>query len=259
MLYKKEGLPEEDEIVLCTVSNVQHHSVFATLDDYGKSGMIHISEVSPGRIRNLRDYVQEGKKVVCKILKVDKIKGHIDLSLRRVTESQRRNKVDAIKQEQKAENIIEGVAKKLKMDFEKLYDEISSKVFEKYEYIHECFNAIVAGETSLEKLKVEPKLAKDMTEAVKERIKPLEVSIKGDLILISYDEEGVEVVKNALRKTEAAGKEQIDVKYKGAGKYTVVVKSDNYKDAEKVMDKSVNAAIKFIEKKGGEGSFERTE
>ena len=27
MLYKKEGLPEEDEIVLCTVSNVQHHSV----------------------------------------------------------------------------------------------------------------------------------------------------------------------------------------------------------------------------------------
>ena len=27
MLYKKEGMPEEDELVLCTITNVQHHSV----------------------------------------------------------------------------------------------------------------------------------------------------------------------------------------------------------------------------------------
>ena len=51
MLYKKQGMPDEDEIVLCTVTAVHHHSVFAKLDDYGKTGMIHISEVSPGRIR----------------------------------------------------------------------------------------------------------------------------------------------------------------------------------------------------------------
>ena len=67
MLYKKQGFPEEGELVFCTVSNVQHHSVFCQLEGYGKTGMIHISEVSPGRIRNIRDFVSEGKKIVCKI------------------------------------------------------------------------------------------------------------------------------------------------------------------------------------------------
>ncbi|MEK6869062.1 MAG: S1 RNA-binding domain-containing protein, partial [Nanoarchaeota archaeon] len=49
MLLKKEGFPEEDELVMCTVTKVQFHSVFVTLDEYDKGGMIHISEVSPGR------------------------------------------------------------------------------------------------------------------------------------------------------------------------------------------------------------------
>ena len=68
MLYKKQGYPEEEELVLCTVTNVQHHSVFVNIDEYNLSGMIHISEVSPGRIRNIRDYVKEGKVIVCKVL-----------------------------------------------------------------------------------------------------------------------------------------------------------------------------------------------
>jgi len=73
MLLKKEGFPEEDELVMCTITKVQFHSVFANLDDYGKNGMIHISEVSPGRIRNIRDFVKEGKKVVCKVLELIRV------------------------------------------------------------------------------------------------------------------------------------------------------------------------------------------
>ena len=74
MLYKKQGFPEEDELVLCTVNNVQHNSVFVDLDEYNKRGLIHISEIAPGRIRNIRDYVVEGKKIVCKILRIDQEK-----------------------------------------------------------------------------------------------------------------------------------------------------------------------------------------
>ena len=76
-------MPEEGEIVLCTVKKILYHSIFATIDEYETlEGMLHISEVSPGRIRNIRDFVKEGKQIVCKVLKVDKVKGHIDLSLR---------------------------------------------------------------------------------------------------------------------------------------------------------------------------------
>jgi len=258
MLYKKEGMPEEDELVLCTITSVQHHSVFATLDEYDrKSGMIHISEVSPGRIRNLRDYVQEGKKVICKILRIDRVKGHIDLSLRRVNAGQRRRKNEEIKQEQKAENIIGGVAKKRGKKLEELYEEISSKVFEKYEYIFQCFNDIVENEFDLKKLGIEAKLADELTGVVKDKIKPIEVSIKGILNISSQAPDGIEIVKKALQRAITIGKGYVEVTYAGAGKYNLIVKAADYKTAEKILKSSTESAIKQIEKDGGEGEFVR--
>ena len=159
MLLKKEGFPEESELVLCTVTKIFHHGVFANLDEYNKGGMIHISEVSPGRIRNIRDFVKEEKKIVCKVLRIDSERGHIDLSLRRVNEGQKKEKVNEIKQEQKAEKIVEFVAKKFDMDLKKLYDDVSSKIFKKYDLLFLCFEDVVKGEASLEKLGIDKKIA----------------------------------------------------------------------------------------------------
>jgi len=258
MLYKKEGMPEEDELVICTITSVQHHSVFAKLDEYeNKSGMIHISEVSPGRIRNIRDYVQEGKKVICKILRIDRVKGHIDLSLRRVNAGQRRKKNDDIKQEQKAEKIIESVARNLKREFKDLYEEVSSKVFEKYEYIFECFNDIVEKDFDLEKLGIDKKLAEELTRVVKDKIKPIEVQIKGIMKLSSNVPNGIELIKKTLQRAETIGKGYVKVSYAGAGMYNIVVTAPDYKTAEKILKSSTDSAIKYIEKVGGEGSFKR--
>ena len=85
------------------------------------TGIIHISEISPGRIRNIRDFVKEGKKIICKVLRIYRERGHLDLSLRRVTESQKRQKKTQIKQEMLAERIIEFAAKDLDMTLKDLY------------------------------------------------------------------------------------------------------------------------------------------
>ena len=42
MLFKKKGLPEDDELVLCTVTKIQYNSVFAKLDEYDRYGMIQV-------------------------------------------------------------------------------------------------------------------------------------------------------------------------------------------------------------------------
>ena len=81
MFYRKEGSPEENEIVLCQVTKIYPNSVFVNLLEYRDSGMVHISEVSPGRIRNLRDYVSVGKQIVCKIIKIDKERRFDDTEL----------------------------------------------------------------------------------------------------------------------------------------------------------------------------------
>ena len=73
---------EVGDILLCVVEKIEGTVVFVKLPD-GSQGSIVLSEIAPGRIRNLRDYVFPGKNIVCKVLRIGS--GRIDLSLRRVT------------------------------------------------------------------------------------------------------------------------------------------------------------------------------
>jgi len=256
MFLKKKGFPEEDELVLCTVTNIFHHGVFVNVDEYEKSGMIHISEVSPGRIRNIRDFVKEGKKIVCKVLRINEEKGHIDLSLRRVNERQKKDKINEIKQEQKAEKIVEFAAKKLNVEANKLYDEISSKIFEKYDLLYLCFEDLVKGNVSLDKVGIDKKTADLLTKSIKERMKPAEVFVEGELKLKSYSSNGVDVIRGALNK---ALNNNVSILYEGAGKYKIKVKANEYKDAENILEKSKSNVLDFIEEHNGEGEFIKLE
>ncbi|MBI4438364.1 S1 RNA-binding domain-containing protein [Candidatus Woesearchaeota archaeon] len=253
-LLKKTGLPEESELVLCTVTSVQSHSVFVNLEEYKTGGMIHISEVSPGRIRNMRDFVREGKVVVCKVLRVSRERGQVDLSLRRVTDAQRRGKINDIKQHQKAEKIIETAAAKLKTEPKTLFDEVYPKVTDKYQSLYAGFSEVAEDRASLTKLGVSKKSADELTASIKQRIKPVEVSIQGDLKLISFAPDGVEHVKDSLKKVIDSGAE---VLYVRAGKYHIAVKAANYKAAEQIIQKSTAEAINHISTKEGEGEFTR--
>ena len=251
MLLRKEGFPEDNELVLCTVTAIHYHSVFVNLDEYGKSGMIHISEISPGRIRNIRDYVKEGKKIVCKVLRIHRDKGHIDLSLRRVNEGQRKEKVSQMKQEQLAEKIVENVAKQRKEKLEELYAKITKKVFEKYDNLYDAFDDASAGRAKLEELGIEADVAKQLMEIISQRIKPTEIEIGGEIVLQSYEPDGVEVIKEGVKKAE----KKAEIRYTGGGTYSIKVKSLEYKDAEKDLKNALDALEKHMESHHSTMSF----
>ena len=260
MLLKKQGFPEEGELVLCTVTSVQYNSVFAKLDEYfNKSGMIHISEVSPGRIRNMRDYVSEGRKIVCKVLKIHEERGHIDLSLRRVNESQKKNKMNEIKLEQLAEKIIEMAAKELKLDVNKLYMDIYNKASkDDYDTLYSLFEDHVREEIDLKKYVSDKKVYDYLDEIVKHRIKLPEVEIKGIIKIRSNEPEGIEIIKKILEKG-VIDKENISIAYKGGGKFSLKIRSEDYKEAEEMLKRSVSEMTGFAEKNNSMFSFERVE
>jgi len=217
--------------------------------------MIHISEISPGRIRNIRDFVKEGKKIVCKVLRIHKDKGHIDLSLRRVNEGQKKEKISQIKHEQLAEKIVEQVAKQNKLKFEDLYAEITSKVFEKYGSLFDAFDDASAERANLEELGLKPEIAKLLMEIISQRIKPSEIEIGGDLTLQSYEPDGVDIIKEAVKN---AG-DLANINYKGAGIYSVRVKSLEYKDAEKNLKSFLDKITSFMESHHSISEFKREE
>ncbi|MBS3135451.1 S1 RNA-binding domain-containing protein [Candidatus Woesearchaeota archaeon] len=242
MLLKREGYPEEDILVLCTVTNIHYHSVFVRLDEYDKSGLIHISEVAPGRIRNIRDFVVESKKVVCKVLRVDESKGHIDLSLRRVNDNQKRTKIDEIKQEQKSERIIEQIAKNNKMEIKKLYKDIIGKISKKYKDLTSCFKDAVKNHSLLEELGIDAKIAGQLIEIIKLRFKEEEILIGGMLKLQTYEPNGIELIKKSLADASSVDK-KVSIGYIGGGSYKVSVVSESYKKGEKVLEDALSKAM----------------
>lgn len=255
MFYKRPGLPEEDEIVLCKVTQILPNSVFVEIVEYEKQGMVHISEIAPGRIRNLREYVSDGREIVCKVLRINRERGYIDLSLRRVNSTQREEKLEEIKQEIKAETLIKNIAKKLKMPAHELYTTIASKVLKEYAYLSQCFKDLVAGTVNLEKLGMEKILAQEITVAVLDKFKPPKIELKGEIKLQTYASAGVDKIKSALQAIENLSS-SLKISYLGAGRYKLTLEDIDYKPAEKKI-MLVQQLLEQFNDKLSTASFER--
>ena len=87
---------EVGDIVLCTVDKIVGTTVFVKIEGDGE-GSIVVSEIAPGRIRNLRDYVVPKKKIVCKVLRISE--KNVELSLRRVSLKEKKERMEQLKQE----------------------------------------------------------------------------------------------------------------------------------------------------------------
>jgi len=132
MAERKPQWPEVGDLVIATMENVTTYGAYAKLDEYDKQGLLHVSEISSSWIRNIRDFVREGQKAVLKVIRVDLEKGHIDLSLRRVTKRARIEKIRQWKQDRKAEALLRGVAEKIGLPTEEVYEKTGALVEEKY-------------------------------------------------------------------------------------------------------------------------------
>lgn len=249
MVEKKSGWPEEGELVIATVTKIQYHSIFCNLDEYGKAGMLHISEIAPGRIKNVQDYVKEGKTLILKVLKTDADKGHIDLSLRRVTEAQKRQKSTEIKQQQIVDKILTQYAEKHKSSPEELTKQLQP-LLQDYETLYDAFQAVVDEGYALP---VDKKLAEELSTFITDRIKPQEVTIKGAFTITSWADQGVKVLHEAFKGRP----ENVNVAYAGGGRYTVVITAPDYKQAEAAL-KELTEQVKSILTQA-DVSFERTD
>lgn len=245
-----------DEIVFCKVTKIYPNSVFVDLLEFqNKAGMIYISEIAPGRIRNLRDFVDMDRQIVCKVLKVDYSTGNIDLSLRRVNSAQRNEKLEEIKQELKAEALVKSVSEKLKKPLYEIYDKIGKKIFVEYSHLYLCFKDVANGAANLEKMGVDKELAVELNTFILEKFKPPRVEIGGEIILSTYIPEGVDKIKKTLAEIVKVST-TVKISYLGGGRYKLNLEDSDYKAAEKNL-KQIEKILEKFNDKLSTATFER--
>ena len=260
MAERKPEWPEVGDLVIATIETVTDYGAYAKLDEYNKRGLLHVSEISSSWIRNIRDFVREGQKMVLKVLRVDTEKGHIDLSLRRVTKREKIEKIKSWKKDRKAEALLREVAEKVGLPNEEVYEKAGILIEEKYG-LYEGFEKVVKeGTEVLTKIGVPESLAKAFAEVAEERIHVKMVKVKGTLEIRCMKPNGVKIIKDSFLDAKKAEKtKDADVRFYvvAAPKYSVEVLAENYKRAEEVLQKVAQSVVSNVVKAGGQGTFRR--
>ncbi len=70
--------PEVGDVYRAVVKSVMPYGVFVEFN--GKSGLLHVSEISHSRVENVEDYLKEGDEVKVKLVEIDKKTGKLRLS-----------------------------------------------------------------------------------------------------------------------------------------------------------------------------------
>ena len=226
---------QEDDIILCTVKRIEPTSVFVDLPN-GKEGTIITSEIAPGRIRNLREYVVPKKKIVCKILRVTG--NHIELSLRRVNSKERKEVMQNYKQEKQAESAINQI---LKQESEN----VKEKILKEFPSLLEFLTQAKEKESLIEDY-----IPKEFHEQIKKitQKKQKEIEIKKILHLKCLEENGLERIKNILNIKD----KNVRITYISAGKFQINLKGENYKEINHKLD----PILEQIEKEAKQNSCE---
>jgi len=260
MAFKKQEWPEVGDLVIATIQDVTDFGAYVKLDEYDKKGLLHISEISSSWIRNIRDFIREGQKIVLKVLRVDVEKGHIDLSLRRVTKREKIEKIMFWKRERKAETLLRSVAEKIGLSLEEAYEKAGAPMEKEYG-LYEGFERVVKeGTTALTKIGVPEELATAIAEVAKERMHVPMVKVKGIVELRCMKPQGVKIIKEAFlnaKKAEKSREAKLRFYVIAAPKYCVEVMAENYKQAEAVLQKVAESVVSHVVKAGGQGVFRR--
>lgn len=256
MSIEIQELPEQGEIVLATITKVMDHGAYVTLDEYDNiQGFLHISEIAPGWIRSVNRFVKDGEKKVLLIKKVNPKRGDIDLSLKQVSNDQKKQKLKEVKKFEKGKTLLQNVQEKAKLsdeDVEKLED----KIYSKFDSVYDAFIEIGRhGIESVKELKI-PKKTANIIEEICSKIKLPSVEIRGIMEITNNKSDGVEIIKKIL--LDAIKKDStVDITYLGAPKYRLSITSEDFKSAEKSLKPIITEIQTRIEKQKGSFKFTR--
>ena len=226
---------EEGDLVLCTVEKIVGTVVFVNIAGEKKEGSIVLSEIAPGRIRNLRDYVVPKKKIVCKVLRISPER--VDLSLRRVSQNEKKQIIEEYSQEKSYESILKSI---LGDDSKQIINKIKEK-----ESLYNFFEQVKKNPDLLAKLVGEENSKRIMQIISKQKIK--KSIIKKEFRLTSAKSNGLELIKELLENIK-----DFEINYLTAGKFSV----KTYSEDPKKEERKLKIILEEIEKKAKEKGME---
>jgi len=253
-MYEKK-FPDQDELVLVTVRSVAEMGAYVTLNEYnGIEGMILLSELSRRRIRSINKLIRVGRTEVVVVLRVDKDKGYIDLSKRRVAAEDVDKCEYKYNKSKQVHSIMRQVSETCKIPMIALYENWGWDLYTRYGHAYDAFKVLVSQpEKVIGQYNLDEKVKSSLLKTVKRRLTPQPVKIRADIEVTCFAYEGIDAVKAALKKGEEKGTEDLPVKIKLVSPplYVMFCTTLNKEEGINLLQSAVDAITAEIKSREG--------
>mgnify|MGYP000686897275 CR=1 FL=1 len=245
-MRKRKRLPERNELVIGTVTKIFEHGAYVQLDEYNNLvAFCPLNEVSHSWFHSIREILKEGQKRVFKVIRVNPRKMQVDVSLKRVGDAERRQKMFEWKRAQRAEKLLELAAKRLDRTLDEAYEKAGWKMEDYFGEIYAGFEeAALRGKEVLVRAGVEEPWATTVYEVAKAYVEIRRARISGEFVVRCYERDGIERIKKTLLSWRGIEREYEDVEVRmyteGAPRYRIDVTALDYKTAEALLKEIVS-------------------
>lgn len=237
-MVKKRGLPSLGELVIGKITRINPNSAFVLLEEYDNlEGMVHISEISSGWVRDIRNHVKMDQDVVAKVTRIDG--NFVGLSLKRVDDKQKREKLREYNLNQKAEKMLEMAGKKLGKSLDEMYNEAGYKLQDAFGNLYEAFMKALTNPGAL-KSRIPDEFISAIKEIAEKSIELKEFDFRAKLFLKTYKPNGINSIKDILIRAKKSG---LEVKYISAPEYHVKYRTKNAKKGQREFEEKLDKII----------------
>jgi translation initiation factor 2 subunit 1 len=211
-MYENQ-FPEVEELVMVKVRQIAEMGAYVSLMEYnGIEGMILLSELSRRRIRSVTKLIRVGRSEVVVVLRVDKEKGYIDLSKRRVSPEDVKKMEEKFYKSKTVHSIMKYVAETQNLRLEDLYKQFCWPLYKQFGHAFDAFKlALQEPEKVFGSLLPAGPLRDVVLANIQHRLTPRAVRIRADIEVTCFAYDGIDSVKAALNAGFAASTQEIPV------------------------------------------------
>lgn len=256
--FYEQQYPEIESLVVVTVRHIADMGAYVSLLEYNNiEGMILLSELSRRRIRSINKLLRVGRNEVVMVLRVDREKGYIDLSKRRVSPEDVAACEDRFSKAKAVHGVLRHLAEKKKLYLDDLYERVGWPLYKKYGHAYDAFKlALVEGEVEdpFEDIKGIPDdLKNEMKTYIRRRLAPQPIKIRSDIEVSCYTYEGIDAIREALFKGMALSTENCVIKIKLIAPPIYVLSTMTLEKDSGIalLSKSIDVIRTTITEKGG--------
>ncbi|KAI6093577.1 translation initiation factor 2, alpha subunit [Hypoxylon rubiginosum] len=212
--FYEEKYPEIDSFVMVNVKQIADMGAYVKLLEYDNiDGMILLSELSRRRIRSIQKLIRVGRNEVVVVLRVDKEKGYIDLSKRRVSPEDIVKCEERYNKSKMVHSIMRHVAEKTQTPIETLYESIAWPLNKRYGHSIDAFKLSITNPDVWSDITFTSEaVAEELKSYIGKRLTPQPTKVRADIEVTCFEYEGIDAVKAALRTAEARNTEDNQVK-----------------------------------------------